>query len=137
MEHGGSQCMDNFYQYISILMLQRSVLNSKWWGCDLGSSRFTWGTQKHFTLIPMLQRSVLNSKWWDVILATVDSPWDSETFYIERNNTMLHIRLLNGTYMQVFLLLSISFSGMTVVGHCDVSDVIKNNQLDLQNHQET
>jgi hypothetical protein len=50
---------------------------------------------------------------------------------------MLHIRLLNGTYMEVFLLLSISFCGMTVVGHCDVSNVIKNNQLNLQNHQET
>jgi hypothetical protein len=72
-----------------------------------------------------------------VILATVDSPHDSETFYIERNSAMLHIRLLNGIYMQVFLLLSISSCGMTVVGHCDVSDVIKNNQLNLQNHQET
>jgi hypothetical protein len=47
-----------------------------------------------------------------VILAIANSPRDSETFYIERNNTMLHIGLLNGTYLQVFLLLSISSCGM-------------------------
>jgi hypothetical protein len=73
----------------------------------------------------------------DVILATIDSLGDSETFYIETNNRILHMRLLNGTYMHVFLLLSISSCGMTTVGHCDLSDVIKNNQLNLQNHQET
>ncbi|XP_062190949.1 probable glucan 1,3-beta-glucosidase A isoform X2 [Phragmites australis] len=37
----------------------------------------------------------------DVISATADSPGDLETFYIERNNTMLHIKLLNGSYLQV------------------------------------
>ncbi|OEL19560.1 hypothetical protein BAE44_0019421, partial [Dichanthelium oligosanthes] len=37
----------------------------------------------------------------DVISATADSPGDSETFYIERNNTLLHIKLLNGSYLQV------------------------------------
>lgn len=37
----------------------------------------------------------------DVISATTDSPGDSETFYIERNNTMLHIKLSNGSYLQV------------------------------------
>ncbi|KAF8654373.1 hypothetical protein HU200_061553 [Digitaria exilis] len=37
----------------------------------------------------------------DIISATVDSPGDSETFYIERNNTLLHIKLLNGSYLQV------------------------------------
>ncbi|KAK3121990.1 hypothetical protein QOZ80_8BG0663690 [Eleusine coracana subsp. coracana] len=36
-----------------------------------------------------------------VISATANSTGDSETFYIERNNTMLHIRLLNGSYLQV------------------------------------
>ncbi|CAO2188615.1 unnamed protein product [Urochloa humidicola] len=37
----------------------------------------------------------------DVISATADSPGDLETFYIERNNTLLHIKLLNGSYLQV------------------------------------
>ncbi|KAL6661259.1 hypothetical protein ACP70R_000643 [Stipagrostis hirtigluma subsp. patula] len=37
----------------------------------------------------------------DVISATVYSPGDSETFYIERNNTKVHIKLLNGSYLQV------------------------------------
>lgn len=37
----------------------------------------------------------------DAISATADSPGDSETFYIERNNTLLHIKLLNGSYLQV------------------------------------
>ncbi|KAL6859076.1 hypothetical protein ACP4OV_018078 [Aristida adscensionis] len=37
----------------------------------------------------------------NVISATAYSPGDSETFYIERNNTMLHIKLLNGNYLQV------------------------------------
>uniref|UniRef100_A0A0D3H1H5 Uncharacterized protein n=2 Tax=Oryza TaxID=4527 RepID=A0A0D3H1H5_9ORYZ len=37
----------------------------------------------------------------DVISATADSPGDTETFYIERNNSMLHIKLLNGGYLQV------------------------------------
>ncbi|RLM61265.1 glucan 1,3-beta-glucosidase A-like [Panicum miliaceum] len=37
----------------------------------------------------------------DVISATADSPGDPETFYIERNNTLLHIKLLNGSYLQV------------------------------------
>ncbi|XP_037459303.1 probable glucan 1,3-beta-glucosidase A isoform X2 [Triticum dicoccoides] len=37
----------------------------------------------------------------DVISATTDSPGDSETFYIERNNSMLHIKLSNGSYLQV------------------------------------
>jgi len=36
----------------------------------------------------------------DVISATADSPGDSETFYIERNNTLLHIKLLNGSYLR-------------------------------------
>ena len=36
----------------------------------------------------------------DVISATTDSPGDSETFYIERNNSMLHIKLSNGSYLQ-------------------------------------
>ncbi|KAK1607393.1 hypothetical protein QYE76_031066 [Lolium multiflorum] len=37
----------------------------------------------------------------DVISATTDSPGDSETFFIERNNSLLHIKLLNGSYLQV------------------------------------
>lgn len=37
----------------------------------------------------------------DVISATTDSPGDSETFFIDRNSTMLHIKLLNGSYLQV------------------------------------
>ncbi|KAL5230286.1 hypothetical protein ABZP36_029062 [Zizania latifolia] len=37
----------------------------------------------------------------EVISATVVSPGDTETFYIERNNSMLHIKLLNGGYLQV------------------------------------
>ncbi|CAM0871367.1 unnamed protein product [Alopecurus aequalis] len=37
----------------------------------------------------------------DVISATTDSSGDSETFFIERNNRMLHIQLLNGSYLQV------------------------------------
>lgn len=37
----------------------------------------------------------------DTISATADSPGDPETFYIERNNTLLHIKLLNGNYLQV------------------------------------
>ncbi|KAM0903988.1 hypothetical protein ACQ4PT_018309 [Festuca glaucescens] len=37
----------------------------------------------------------------DVISATTDSPGDSETFFIERNNPLLHIKLLNGSYLQV------------------------------------
>lgn len=35
------------------------------------------------------------------ISATADSPAMNETFYIERNNTKIHIKLLNGNYVQV------------------------------------
>ncbi|CAL9127224.1 unnamed protein product [Musa textilis] len=34
------------------------------------------------------------------ISATADSPAMNETFYIERNNTKIHIKLLNGNYVQ-------------------------------------
>jgi hypothetical protein len=46
----------------------------------------------------------------DVIFSSISCQlWrisDSETFYIERNNTMLHIKLLNGTkcFIVIFLI---------------------------------
>ncbi|PUZ51915.1 hypothetical protein GQ55_6G229400 [Panicum hallii var. hallii] len=43
----------------------------------------------------------LTSSDGDVISATADSSGDPETFFIERNNTLLHIKLLNGSYLQV------------------------------------
>jgi hypothetical protein len=67
-----------------------------------------------------------------VISATANSTGESETFYIERNNTMLHIRLLNGSYLQVFLFLLVPSLVMTAAS--DISDEIKTSQLNLRKH---
>ena len=38
-----------------------------------------------------------------LILATAREPLSTETFYIERNDESVHIKLLNGGYVQVLL----------------------------------
>lgn len=43
------------------------------------------------------------------VSAAANSPSESETFYIEKNNTRIHIRLSNGNYIKVLLLRSCLF----------------------------
>lgn len=38
-----------------------------------------------------------------VVTATAQSPSTNETFYIERNNSRVHIKLANGIYLQVHM----------------------------------
>ena len=69
----------------------------------------------------------------DVISATADSPGDSETFYIERNNTLLHIKLLNGSYLRVLFLLCSEMEAVMPCHyiHCDET---RTNSLTFRNN---
>ena len=69
----------------------------------------------------------------DVISATADSPGDFETFYIERNNTLLHIKLLNGSYLRVLFLLCSEMEAVMPCHyiHCDET---RTNSLTFRNN---
>jgi hypothetical protein len=75
----------------------------------------------------------LTSSDGDVISATADSSGDPETFYIERNNTLLHIKLLNGSYLQVLFLLCSEMEAVTPCHyiHCDET---RTNSLNFRNN---
>ncbi|XP_042397655.1 uncharacterized protein LOC121988352 [Zingiber officinale] len=51
----------------------------------------------------MFWRSISNIKQWrgSTVSAAANSPSENEPFYIEKNNTRIHIRLSNGNYIKV------------------------------------
>ncbi|KAL6644639.1 hypothetical protein ACP70R_016247 [Stipagrostis hirtigluma subsp. patula] len=77
---------------VSLLYLRKNTPEEK---CNL------WRISNNEFQFRCFNGQFLTASDGDVISATVYSPRDSETFYIERNNTKVHIKLLNGSYLQV------------------------------------